>query len=137
MLSFLTFIPSLLKGLFTTVNGITAAISNERIALIQAESDEDKAVIQANIAALQNRRDVMIAEAGYSHLNLWIRSLIAIGPTIYLLKIFIWDKVLASWTHGSTDPLDPNLWNVVMVVLGFYFLSESALGVTRILGAKK
>ena len=34
MFSFITAIPSLLSGLFTTVNGVTAALSNEKIAQI-------------------------------------------------------------------------------------------------------
>ena len=55
-----------------------------------------------------------------------IRSWLATGPAFLLTKIYIYDKALGQWTGGHTDPLDPNLWNVVMVVLGFYFLYSAA-----------
>jgi len=65
----------------------------------------------------------MIAEAGRPWNGL-LRAFIAIGPAAFVFKVFMWDKVLGSWTHGSTDALDANLWLVVQTVLGFYFLSE-------------
>lgn len=130
MLAFLGTLLGFIPGLFTTINSITDAISNEKIAQINATSDVEKAVIQTRIEQLQSQRDVLIADASQSHLDIWIRSLIAIGPAVYLTKIFIYDKVLA---YGSTDPLDPNLWNVVMVVLGFYFLATASISISKIL----
>jgi hypothetical protein len=50
--------------------------------------------------------------------------------SILIGKVLVWDKALGQWTGGRTDALDPNLWQVVMVVLGFYFLSET---VSRVL----
>ncbi len=35
------------------------------------------------------------------------------------------DKALGQWTQGRTDALSPELWQVVMVVVGFYFLYEA------------
>ena len=43
----------------------------------------------------------------------------------------IWDKVLGGLTGGTTDPLSPELWRVVMVVIGFYFLYEATRAVVR------
>jgi hypothetical protein len=126
MLALLTALPSLLGGLFGSINGITNAISNEKIAAITAKTDVDRIQSQERVLQLQSQRDVLIADASVSKLDLYIRSLIAIGPAFYLLKIFLWDKVLASWTSGTTDPIDPNLWNVVMIILGFYFVSATS-----------
>ena len=123
----LTALPSLISGLFGTVNGITNAIANEKIAALNATTDQQRIVAQERVSQMQAQRDVLIADAAHSKLDLWMRFIIAIGPASYLLKIFLWDKVLAVWTNGSTDPIDPNLWNVVMVVLGFYFVSTTAL----------
>jgi hypothetical protein len=45
----------------------------------------------------------------------------------------IWDKALGDWTGGHTDALDPNLWQVIMATVGFYFLYEGAVNTARIL----
>lgn len=124
---------ALLPSVFTTISSITAAISNAKIAQINASSAEEQAAIQATIDQLQSQRDVLIADASQSKIDLYMRSLIAIGPAVYLTKIFIWDKVLQQWTLANTDPLDPNLWNVVMVVLGFYFLATASISISKIL----
>ncbi len=129
-------IPGLIGGLFGTINSITAAISNEKIALITATTQQEQIAANERINALQQRRDVLIADAAHGSLDIWIRSIIAIGPALYLFKIFVIDKVFGFIFHTTTDTLDPNLWNVVMVVLGFYFLSETSTRITRIVASK-
>lgn len=129
------FLFQLIPGVFKTINGITDAIANERLTLIQAKTDRDKIASQERLNALNARRDVMLAESNNSNINAIIRACIAVGPASYLLKIFIYDKVFGTWTHGTTDPLDANLWAVVTAVLGFYFLYEGATSVARIVKA--
>lgn len=124
---------SLLPSALTSINNITASIANEKIAVTNAKTEQERIAAQERVNTLQARRDLMIAESQRSNTNAYIRSGIALGPMIYLLKIFIWDKVLQTLTHGNTDPLDDNLWQVIMVVLGFYFLYEGAVGVARII----
>jgi hypothetical protein len=126
MWAILTALPSLISGLFGTVNGITNAIANEKIAAMTAKTDQERVAAQERVNSLSIQRDVLVADAAHSKLDLYMRSLIALGPACYLLKIFLWDKVLAAWNNGSTDPIDANLWNVVMVILGFYFLTTTA-----------
>lgn len=123
----------LLPGVFSTINGITNAIANAQIAKLNATTDQDRIAAQATVDTLQARRDVMIAESGSSKLNGLMRFLIAVGPAVYLTKIFIYDKVLQTLTHGSTDPLDGNLWAVVTAVVGFYFLYDASTTVARII----
>jgi hypothetical protein len=123
----------LFSSIFSSIDNFTKAISDEKVAQIKATSDVQKAQIQANIDRLQAQRDVLIADASQSKLDIYIRSLIAIGPTAYLLKIFIYDKVLSNYTMGTTDPLDPNLWNVVTAVLGFYFIATASISISKIL----
>jgi hypothetical protein len=137
MWSLLTALPSFITGLFGTINGITNAISNEKIAAITATTEEAQIAANERVATLQQQRDVLIADSAHSNLDLYIRSFIAIGPGSYILKIFLWDKVLGHWTNGSTDPLDVNLWQVVMVVLGFYFLSATSTTIARIIASRK
>lgn len=126
---------SSLPGLFTTVNGITGAISNERLKLIQAKTDQDKIASEERITSLQAKRDVLIAESGRSNINAIIRGSIGGSVAFLLGKIYIWDKALGTWTQGSTDALDPNLWNVIMATIGFYFVYEATVNTARIIKA--
>lgn len=126
---------SLLPSAFTTISSITAAISNAKIASIQATTAEAKIAADEQVLELQSRRDLMIAETANSKLPVIVQTMIAIGPAVYLTKIFIWDKVLQTYTLGTTDPLDANLWTVVTAVVGFYFLSNAMVTTARILKA--
>lgn len=122
---------SLIPGLFNTVNGITNAIANERLALINAKTDQERIAAQERLNTLQTQRDVLVEDAKHSQLDVGMRFFIALGPALYLNKIFIWDKVLG-W--GSTDPLNESQqWTVITAVIGFYFLYSGAIGVAKII----
>lgn len=140
----------LIPRLFTTVDGITTAISNERLKLIQAKTDQDKIASQERINALQARRDVLVAESGRSNFNAIVRGLIGLCVAGVLAKILIWDKAIGSLAGCSgklanleqnliscskytTDALDGNLWGVITAVIGFYFLYEAATNTARII----
>lgn len=128
---------SLLPGAFGAVNNITNAISNERLKLIQAKTDQERIASEEQIATLQARRDVLVAES-HSPWNGLMRFVLALGPAVILSKVLIYDKVigsLAGCARGPmsemliecrtyrTDGLDANLWWVVTAVVGFYFVT--------------
>lgn len=123
----------LIPGLFSTVQGITSAITNEKIHLASSQNESDRIASQERIATLQAKRDIMLAESGSSRLNAIIRACIGGSVAFLLAKIFVWDKALGTYTSGHTDPLDSNLWSVVMATIGFYFLYEGAVNATRII----
>ena len=145
MWALITGIPGLIAALFGSINHITDAIANEKIVALNATTEQEKIASSERIKSLELRRDVMIAEAGSSRLNIVIRSIIALGPASVLLKIFFWDKTIGSFVGCAgrtapgtcstfvTDALDPNLWQVVSIVLGFYFLYEGGVGIARII----
>lgn len=146
MWPFLVRLLGFIPGITNTINGITSAIANERIAAISATTDKARIQAQENVATLQAKRDLMIAESTHSKLPILMQSLIAIGPAAVLLKIFLWDKVIGAYMGCvgitgpecnlySTDALDGNLWAVVTAVVGFYFLSNVVLSGARILKA--
>lgn len=148
MWELITGLPGLIKGLFGSIDGITAAISNTKIAAINATTEQERIHANEMVLTLQARRDVLIAESAHSKVNIYMRALISLGPTSVLLKIFLWDKVIGSLAgcsqaaHGTcgkftTDALDPNLWQVVMVVLGFYFVADTTQAVSRMFAQKK
>lgn len=147
-LDLITAAPALFKGLFGTIDNLTKAISDQKIAAINATTEKERVRANENVLTLQARRDVMIAESAHSKVNIYMRALISVGPTSVLLKIFLWDKVIGSFVGCSqaargtcgmfvTDPLDANLWQVIMVVLGFYFLADTSSVISRMFAARK
>jgi hypothetical protein len=119
MFSFLTAIPSMLSGLFTTVNGVTAAISNEKIAQINATTDVDRIAAGERIAALQATQAVLVAESVKSKVPAYVQLLMTLPWVLYIGKVVVWDKLL-NW--GSTDTLSPQEWYLCYVVYGFWFV---------------
>lgn len=134
---------SIIPSAFKTVDNITNAISNERIAKINAGTDGERIAADERIKALEQRRAVLIAEAGVSRANIIVRSIFAVPIIVVLWKLLVWDKVIGSLVGCSsaargtcgiftTDPFDDNQWKIIMIVIGFYFLYEGAVGVTRL-----
>jgi hypothetical protein len=144
----ISFLLGLIPGAFNTINGITTAISNERIRKIDATTDQERIAADERIKSLQAKRDVLIAESGSSKVNAFLRAALAAPVVVVLSKLYIWDKVVGSASGcagpmGSalecatfrTDPLDTNQWAIITAVVGFYFLYEGAVNVTRIIKA--
>ena len=87
-ISLLLSAPSLISGLFGTINGVTKALGDAKIASINAVTAQDKIQADERVAMLTARRDVLIGEANAgSRLNLIIRSLFALGPLSVVLKL--------------------------------------------------
>lgn len=114
-------------GIGTIANRLASAYEARQ----KATTDRERLVADERIKTLQARRDVLVAESG-NRINGWIRAGLALPVTIILWKVFVYDKALGQWTHGTTDALSPELWQVVMIVIGFYFLADAASTVTRI-----
>jgi hypothetical protein len=146
--SLITAVPSLISGMFGTLNGITKALSDAKIAAINAQTQEEKIHADEQVLTLQSRRDVLVAEAGSgSRINMIIRALFGIEILIVVGKLYVWDKVLGSLVGCSqamkgtclaftTDLIDDNGWKIISVVIGFYFVSELTLGVTRVIKSR-
>lgn len=137
----------LLPRAFSTIDGITNAISNERIRQIDAKTEVEKVRSQERIDSLRTKRDVLIAESGNSKINAAVRASIGCWVSILIAKLLVWDKVVGSYYHCAgevgrymegcqtfrTDLLDNNQWAIVSATIGFYFLYEGAVNVTRII----
>jgi hypothetical protein len=129
-----------LTGMGPVISGIVTSVANTKAALAAAETDQERNKLRAEVDELNARRAVLIAEAGSRFatiMNVTIRSLLALGPVVLLLKVFVWDKSMGPFvgcvgdTTGverclkfTTDGLDTNLWAVVIAVIGFYFLYD-------------
>jgi hypothetical protein len=113
-------------GIGTIANRLAAAYEARE----KAKTDKEKIAADERIKTLQARRDVLVAEAG-NRVNGWMRAALAMPVAIILWKVFVYDKAIGQWTRGTTDALSPELWQVVMIVIGFYFLAAAALDSVR------
>lgn len=96
-------------------------------AKLKATNDHEKLAAEETIARLEAQQSILLAEQG-RWLTAWVRPAIAAPFVIFLWKLIIYDKVLA-W--GSTDNLSPELWQMMTVVIGAYFLTRPLETVLR------
>lgn len=106
------------------LQSIEASLVDAYKAKLTAANDGDRMVADENIAALQARRDILVAEqAGrFGWITPIIRGLFALGPLVYYSKIFIWDKAFAL---GTTDPLSDDLTWTARTIIAFFFVFEA------------
>jgi hypothetical protein len=119
MFGLLGAIPSLISGLFSTINTVSNNLSNERINLQNATTDRERAEISERISALQATKDVLVAEAARSKIPVYVQLLMTLPWVLYIGKLVIWDKLLG-W--GETDNLSPQEWYLCYIVYGFWFV---------------
>lgn len=131
----LSLIIGAITGLAGPIANVIAKISDLKIAQVQASTDQERIHVDAQMSEANARLAALQAEAG-SRINAIMRFLIALGPMLFLTKVFVFDKVIGSFMghacHAGTcsvfitDPLDSNLWSVITAVLAFYFLYDIA-----------
>ena len=88
---------------------------------LAAQTDQAKLDAERDIATLEARQAVLIAEQG-SWRTAWIRPGFALPFVIYNAKVVVWDKVLGL---GVTDALSPEFAQMEAVLIGAYFLGRS------------
>lgn len=110
------------KALIDPVSRVAGKIADAKVEIAKAQTDRERIAAEERLGGLEARMAVLVAESG-DPLNRIMRFLLALGPMLYLNKIFIWDKV---FKLGVTDPLSGDLWKVVVAVIGFYFLYDIA-----------
>lgn len=137
-------------GIITGLAGPLAQIANKildlQLAKNIARTETEKEDIEQKIQEAHDRRAVIIAEAGSrlsNTLTATMRFLIALGPTAFLLKVLLYDKVIGAFAgctvrnpplgcvSFSTDSLDTNLWWVIFAAVSFYFLYDISARLKR------
>ena len=119
------------------INGLLTAQKQKLDAIGSHEARVAELAQQA--VALERREaevnaQVVIAEQG-NWMTRWVRPVWAMPFIAFTWKVVVWDKMLG-W--GATDPLDPKMWSVFMLMVGAYYGGRSAEKVaTTIAGAFK
>lgn len=96
-------------------------------AKLKAQTDAEKLAAEETIARLEAQQAVLIAEQG-RWLTAWVRPAIAAPFVLYIWKLIVWDKIMG---QGATDNLSPELWQMMTVVIGAYFLTRPIETVLR------
>lgn len=110
-------------GIFSAINivgSVTKALAGAYSDTLNAKNQTEKTNAEQRVELLKAQRDVLVEEAN-NKLTSWIRPAYAAIFWVYLAKILIWDKVLGL---GVTESLGPMLTEIMMVIIGFYFLAR-------------
>lgn len=129
-----------LTGLAGPVASLATSINDLKAQRERAATDIERRKIDADIQELEARKAVLVAEAANraaGAINAVIRAGLAIGPVAYVLKYYLWDKVIGAFagcaslkkmTPGCetfvTDGLNPEMAAVLTAVIAFYLLYD-------------
>ena len=102
------------------IESIGAQLNRAYETRMKAKNDRERVQAEKEIAHLQARYSVLVAEQGH-WMTRWIRPAFALPFVIYDFKVIVWDKVLG-W--GTTDALAAEFWQLQMIVFGAYFLTR-------------
>lgn len=108
----------IIGGLLTAQKQKLDAVgSHEAVAADLAKKSFDLDMKEAEVNA-----SIIIAEQG-NFITRSVRPMFALPFIIFCWKVVIWDKVLGL---GTTDPIDPKMWGVFMLVVGAYMGGRTA-----------
>lgn len=130
-----------LTGLGPIIGNLGGRYLDLQKAKEQTKSNEKLAEINAEITAIQDRRAVLIAEAGSrlaGGINASVRLLLALAIASPLIKMMAWDRTIGSFmgcagrlggsldkcTTFRTDAMSDIEIYAVTAVLMFYFLTS-------------
>lgn len=125
---------SWITGIAPALINIAGRLTDLAEAKIRAKTDVEKAIIAEQIEAVHDKRAVLVADVGSriaTILDVGTRTAFALLALIYVAKILVWDKVIGAF-YGctghitchlfQTDPIDNNMWWIILGIIGFYFV---------------
>lgn len=121
-----------IKGLLG-FRGVAEQLATAYAARTNATTEQEHIAAQERIEHYQSLERILIAEQS-SWLTRWVRPALALGPTVYLGKIFIYDKTLGL---GTTDPLSDELSAIMVTIVGAYFLTRPFEKVGQVWAARR
>lgn len=107
-----------LLGLINPLERISNKLVDAYAERQNAQTEQQRIAADERISTLEARKAVII-QAQSDPMERWVRIGFALPFMIFLWKLVVWDKVLG-W--GSTDDLSSDLWAILYIVLGGYFV---------------
>lgn len=94
---------------------------------LNAKNTSERIEADRRIAAAEAQKAVHVAEAQHGW-GILVRALFGAPLGLFVWKVIVWDKLLG-W--GVTDDLSPEMWRLLYIVYGFYFLAEIGSAVVK------
>lgn len=110
-----------LVGLGDSITKVTGQIADTKVALAKASNDKERIAAEERLGQLQAQQAVLIEESKHTSANVYMRFGFALPIIIILWKILVWDQCLGL---GSTPALGKDVWNLIYIVAGFYFVQS-------------
>lgn len=107
-----------LIGLINPLGPIVRQVLSTQERLAVEANSERRIDLEGELAVLEARRDAILA-AQSDPMERWVRIGFAAPFVLYIWKLVVWDKLLG-W--GVTDGLSTDLWTILYIVLGGYFV---------------
>ena len=108
---------STLLGLGPTIAGIANKLADARIAQAQAQTDKEKIAADERVKSLEVQMEALKTDQTAP----FVRAAFAFPFLVYVNKLVLWDKIISGGS-GNTDPLGTDLWAMLMMISGFYFV---------------
>lgn len=124
MLGLLSYIPIIGK-LFDTVGTITSKLQDTKVALARVTSEEERVRLEVEEKALEARLSGLIAsqKGPLGWITAVAQGIIGLSIAILIAKMVVYDKAFGQWTSGHTDSLGKDLWDLLKIVVAFYFVT--------------
>ena len=116
-----------LLSLFNPLSAIADKIAQAYVQKTNAQTEQERIAADERIKALEAKRDIIL-KAQSDPFERWVRIGFALPFVLFVWKLVVWDKLLG-W--GATDDLSADLWNILYIVLGGYFLDTVVRRFTR------
>lgn len=107
-----------LLGLINPLSGVTKQIIAAYAEKQNAQTDQQRIAADERIHTLEARKAIIL-QAQQDPFERWVRIGFALPFVLYIWKLVLWDKLLG-W--GATDGLSADLWTILYIVLGGYFV---------------
>lgn len=107
-----------LLSLINPFGQIVDKIADVKVRLAEEQNSQRRIALEEELAHLEARKDVIL-QAQSDPMERWVRIGFALPFILYIWKLVIYDKLLG-W--GATDDLSTNLWSILWIVLGGYFV---------------
>lgn len=107
-----------LLSLINPLGRIVDKLADAHVQRANAATEQQRIAADERIKTLEARRDVIL-KAQSDPFERWVRVGFSLPFVLYLWKLVVWDKLLG-W--GATDNLSPDLWAILYIVLGGYFV---------------
>ncbi|WP_298966123.1 hypothetical protein [uncultured Roseibium sp.] len=106
---------------------IPGALADAYAARESAKTERERIRWDERVRKLEARKE-SILQAQKDPYERWVRIGFAFPFVVYINKLVLWDKVLGL---GATDPLSADLTQIMMIVIGGYFVDTVVRRVMR------